>query len=203
MQLPPGIAAMIAAVTPCAATAAIEALRGLTRTATCGPESLIGHDDRDGRLGGKPFVAAGQRLPDEGALRRRAVRPLACTDANAGPFQPRQGQRALDDQRQRRNRRGHDEERHGTSQDTRRRARAAEKVNVTVERPGDAHFEFNPTSCKHVAVTGHAGRLGRRRVRRCPTRSTSPTARASRSTRSYTSLHGQGTAKAKAAPAFA
>jgi len=156
-QLPPGLAAKIAAVTPCAATAAIEALpMPDPNPPPCGPESLIGHTTTESGLGSEPFVLQGSLYLTKG-VDGAPFGLLASTKAEAGPFDL--GWVNI------------------LSTITVNEETAAvttktitpipqildgvpvqlKAINVTVERPGNAPFQFNPTNCSAASVTGSLG----------------------------------------------
>lgn len=150
LHLPAGIAALISSVTPCPeAQVAADA---------CGPESLVGHTTAVAGLGSEPVTLGGE-VYLTGALRATAGHPaapfglLAVTHAAVGPFdlgdvtvlstfeidpstaavtvQSEPIPQRID----------------GVPVDLK-------QLQVTVERPGNAPFEFNPTSCNPFTITG-------------------------------------------------
>ncbi|MGD0453205.1 MAG: hypothetical protein ABSB69_06370 [Solirubrobacteraceae bacterium] len=153
-KLPPGMAAEIAAVTPCPDPQALEALPTLTSTEPpCGEESLIGHTSSSSGLGGKPVTLPGRLYLTQG-VDGAPFGLLASTEAKAGPFNL--GWVNV------------------LSTITVNETTAAvttntvkpiptildgvpvqlKQINVTVERPGNAPFQFNPTSCTPMSVGG-------------------------------------------------
>jgi hypothetical protein len=78
MHLPPGVAALLSTVTPCAEPPA-------GREWACGPESLIGHSSASSGLGGSPYTLAGNVYLTVG-YDNAPFGLLVVTPANAGPF---------------------------------------------------------------------------------------------------------------------
>jgi hypothetical protein len=84
-QLPPGLAAKIAAVTPCPPSA-VESLPTLSQSQpSCGAESEIGTTTTSSGLGGEP-VTLGGKLYLTGPVDGAPFGLLAVTHAQAGPF---------------------------------------------------------------------------------------------------------------------
>jgi hypothetical protein len=156
-QLPPGMAAKIAAVTPCPNPAAIEALPTISKSAPpCGPESLIGHTTSSSGLGGKPVTLPGNLYLTEG-VHGAPFGLLASTEGRAGPFfvgwvnvlstiTINETTAAV------------------TTKTVNSLPRIVDgvpvqlkQINVVVERPGNTPFQFNPTNCSPMAVTGSLG----------------------------------------------
>jgi len=153
-QLPPGLAAKISAVTPCANP---QAIATVTETAPpCGPESLIGHTTSVSGLGGSPVTLPGNLYLTKG-LDGAPFGLLASTKAETGPFNL-----------------GYinilstitvNEETAVVTTKTVTQIpqfikgvpAQLKEVNVTVERPGNAPFQFNPTNCSPMSVTGTLG----------------------------------------------
>ncbi len=150
LQLPPGIAALIAAVTPCPEAAAL--------ADSCPATSLIGHTTAVAGLGNEPVTITGQ-VYLTGALRATAghgAAPfglLTLTHAAAGPFDlgevpvlatinvdPTTAAVSV------------------LSEPIPKLIKGVpvdlKALQVTVERPGNQPFEFNPTNCQPLSVTG-------------------------------------------------
>jgi hypothetical protein len=156
-QLPPGLAATIAAVTPCQNPQAIEALPTLSSSPPpCGAESLIGHTMTSSGLGGDPVTLPGKLYLTQG-VDGAPFGLLASTEATAGPFHLGYvnvlSTIAINET---------------TTAVTTRTVKPIPKIvdgvpvqlkqiNVTVERPGNAPFEFNPTNCSRTEVGGTLG----------------------------------------------
>jgi hypothetical protein len=153
-QLPPGLSAEIAAVTPCGNPAALEALPTLSSSPPpCGPESEVGTTSSSSGLGGEPVTLPGKLYLTQG-VDGAPFGLLAATEAKAGPFNL--GWVYI------------------LSTITVNETTAAvttktikpiptildgvpvqlKQINVTVERPGNAPFQFNPTNCTPMSVGG-------------------------------------------------
>jgi hypothetical protein len=154
-QLPPGLSAEISAVTPCGNPAALEALPTLASSQPpCGPESQIGTTTSLSGLGGEPVELKEGKLYLTQGVDGAPFGLLATTEAKAGPFDL--GWVNI------------------LSTITVNETTAAvttktikpiptildgvpvqlKQINVTVERPGDAPFQFNPTNCTPMSVNG-------------------------------------------------
>jgi hypothetical protein len=150
MELPPGLAALISQVEQCSEAQA--------EANACPPGSLVGHTTSVSGLGGKPVTLGGELYftgPLEQTSTHRAA-PfglLAVTHAKAGPFDL--GYVKV----------------FSTINVNETTAAAIVKsepipdrldgvpvelkaINVTVERPGGAPFQFNPTNCEGLSITG-------------------------------------------------
>ena len=150
LQLPPGIAALIANVTPCPEAQAL--------TDTCGAESLVGHTTAVAGLGDEPVTLGGQ-VYLVGALKATSTHPaapfglLALTRAQAGPFDlgwvPVLSTIEIDPSTAAVSVRSEPIPKfvRGVPVDLK-------QLQVSVERPGNAPFEFNPTSCEPHTITG-------------------------------------------------
>ena len=142
VQLPPGVAALLSSVMPCAEPPAGQEW-------ACGPESLIGHSTAQSGLGSDPYTLPGSvylTVGDDHA----PFGILVVTPAVAGPFN-------LGDVDVR--------SRITVNPETAAVTISSEpfpqfvkgvpvqlkQINVSVDRPG---FQFNPTSCKRMAITG-------------------------------------------------
>jgi hypothetical protein len=153
-QLPPGLSGEIAAVTPCGNPAALEALPTLSSSPPpCGPESEVGTTSSSSGLGGEPVTLPGKLYLTQG-VDGAPFGLLAATEAKAGPFNL--GWVYI------------------LSTITVNESTAAvttktikpiptildgvpvqlKQINVTVERPGNAPFQFNPTNCTPMSVGG-------------------------------------------------
>ncbi len=154
-ELPPGLAALISQVEPCSEEAAEQ------QTDTGGPcpaSSLVGHTTSISGLGKSP-VTLGGSLYFTGPLKQTSTHGaspfglLAVTHAKAGPFDL--GYVRV----------------FSTININENTAQATVKsepvpkmldgvpvqlkeLNVTVERPGGAPFQFNPTNCEALHITG-------------------------------------------------
>jgi hypothetical protein len=153
-QLPPGLAAEIAAVKPCENPTAIEALPTLTSSPPpCGPESEIGTTSSSSGLGGEPVTLPGKLYLTQG-VDGAPFGLLAATKAEAGPFNLGWvyilSTITVNET---------------TTAVTTRTIKPIptildgvpvqlKQINVTVERPGNAPFEFNPTNCTPMSVDG-------------------------------------------------
>jgi hypothetical protein len=155
LQLPPGEAALISQVTPCPEADAV------ANPNKCGPESLIGHTTSISGLGGKPVTLGGQ-LYLTGALQANAKHGaspfglLAVTEAVAGPFN-------LGDVDVLSTINVNEKTTAATvtsepiPQFVEGVPAQLKQIIVTVERPGNQPFEFNPTNCEELELKGHLG----------------------------------------------
>jgi hypothetical protein len=159
MQLPPGLAAVLASVTPCGEPQAAEG--------TCGPESLIGHSTASAGLGTAPYTLPGEVFltgPYDGA----PFGLSAVTQAKAGPFDlgkivarstitinPETAAATIDTEASKffplQATEGEQTSFEGLPQFVKGTPAQIKQLNVTVDRPG---FEFNPTNCSPMAITG-------------------------------------------------
>jgi hypothetical protein len=144
MHLPPGAAAMLAAVTPCPEPQASKD--------ECGPESHIGHSTALSGLGGKP-VSLGGDVYLTGPYRGAPFGILAVTHAKAGPFNlgdiPVRSTITIDP-----NTAAATITSDALPQIVKGAPAQIKELNVTVDREG---FEFNPTNCTPTSVTGTLG----------------------------------------------
>jgi hypothetical protein len=150
MELPPGLAALISQVEQCTEAQA--------EANACPAGSLVGHTTSVSGLGGKPVTLGGE-LYFTGPLQQTSTHGaapfglLAVTHAKAGPFDL--GYVKV----------------FSTINVNATTAAAIVKsepipdrldgvpvelkaINVTVERPGGAPFQFNPTNCEGLNITG-------------------------------------------------
>jgi hypothetical protein len=160
MQLPPGLAAVLASVTPCPEPQAAEG--------TCGEESLVGHSTVSSGLGRDPVTLPGSVYltgPYDGA----PFGLSAVTPAVAGPFHlgrvvarssisinPNTAAATIDTEASKffalKSEQGEQTEFAGLPQFVKGTATHIKQLNVTIERPGG--FQFNPTNCAPTAITG-------------------------------------------------
>jgi hypothetical protein len=152
-ELPAGVAALISEVTPCTEEQVNEKPEG-----NCPAASEVGHTTSESGLGGAP-VTLGGKLYLTGPLKATSghgASPfglLAVTHAAAGPFDLGYV-KVL-----------------STINVNENTAQALVKsepipkilkgvpvqlkaIDVTVERPGGGHFQFNPTNCEELKITG-------------------------------------------------
>jgi hypothetical protein len=159
MQLPPGLAAVLASVTPCPEPQAAEG--------TCGPESLIGHSTASAGLGSQPYTLPGEVFltgPYDGA----PFGLSAVTQAKAGPFDlgeivvrstisinPETAAATIDTEASKffplKVTEGEQTSFEGLPQLVKGTPAQIKQLNVSVDRPG---FEFNPSNCNPMAITG-------------------------------------------------
>ncbi len=145
IHLPPGEAAVLAGVTPCSEAQAA--------ASQCGPESLIGHSTAVAGPGSEPVALPGE-VYLTGPYRGAPFGILAVTHAeHVGPFDlgdiSVRGTITVD----------HSTAAATITTDPLPRAvkgvpAAIKKLNVLVDRP---NFEFNPTGCGTLAITGTIG----------------------------------------------
>jgi hypothetical protein len=162
-QLPPGLSAEIASVTPCGNAKAIEALPTLTKTEfPCGEASLIGHTTSSSGLGGEPVTLPGKLYLTEGVdgapfglLAVTDATKVGATSANLnGTFNVGYvnvlSTISVNET---------------TAAVTTKTVKPIptildgvpvqlKQINITVERPGNAPFQFNPTNCSQMSVNG-------------------------------------------------
>ncbi len=148
VSLPPGVAALLSSVTPCPEPPAGEEW-------SCGPESLIGHSTAWSGLGEEPVVLGGNAYLTAG-YDGAPFGILVRTKAEAGPFDL-----GWVDVRSRINVNPEtaavtvttDPGPHGDALITMLKGIPVQlkRLVVSVDRPD---FEFNPTSCDPMAVTG-------------------------------------------------
>jgi hypothetical protein len=156
MQLPPGLAANLASVTPCPEPQA--------SLGTCGPESLIGHSTSSSGLGAEPFTLPGS-VYLTGPYKGAPFGLSAVTPAKAGPFNlgnvvvrstinvDRNTAAASINTESATiiNTEGSSELVNGIPELVKGVPSQIKQLNVTIERPG---FELNPTNCNPMAITG-------------------------------------------------
>jgi hypothetical protein len=149
--MPPGLAAMLSSVTPCGE---VDAARG-----SCPGASLIGHSTSSSGLGSGPFTLGGQ-VYLTGPYRGAPFGLSIVTPAIAGPFNlgtvivrasisvdPASAAVTVRSDPLPQIVRGVGMASSGIPTQL-------QYINVTVDRPG---FEFNPTNCNRMAVTGTLG----------------------------------------------
>jgi hypothetical protein len=159
LQLPPGLAAMLASVTPCPEP---QAARG-----TCGPESEIGHSVTSAGLGGEPYTLPGNVYltgPYDGA----PFGLSSVTPAVAGPFNlgnivvrssitinPYTAAASINTAAATViSATGEEKPVEGLPEMIEGVPSQIKQLTVTVERPEGKPFQFNPTNCSPMAVTG-------------------------------------------------
>ncbi|HEX3911743.1 MAG TPA: hypothetical protein VHW67_13690 [Solirubrobacteraceae bacterium] len=141
MHMPPGLAAVLASVTPCPEPQAANN--------QCGPDSLIGHSTASSGLGSAPVTLGGD-VYLTGPYKGAPFGLLAVTHAIAGPLNlgdvPVRSAITIDP---------FTAAVTVTSDPLPQFVKGAPSqikvLNVTVDKPG---FEFNPTNCSQMAVTG-------------------------------------------------
>jgi hypothetical protein len=150
LELPPGAAALISQVTPCPEATALQD--------ACGPESLVGHTTSVSGLGGKPVTLQGE-LFLTGALQANShhgAAPfglLAVTHAVAGPFNLGDVN-VLSTIKINEFTTAATVESEPIPQFVDGVPSQLKEVNVTVERPGNQPFQFNPTNCEKLELKG-------------------------------------------------
>ena len=160
MQLPPGFAAVLASVTPCPEPQAAEG--------TCGEESLIGSSSASSGLGNDPVTLPGS-VYLTGPYNGAPFGLSAVTQAVAGPFKlgrvvvrssiavnPNTAAATINTEASKffafKREENEQTEFAGLPELTKGTPDQIKQLNVTIERPGG--FEFNPTNCAPMAITG-------------------------------------------------
>jgi hypothetical protein len=148
VHLPPGVAALLSSLTPCAEPPPGQGW-------ACGPESLIGHSSASSGLGGEPVTLPGQVYLTSG-YDGAPFGLLVATPAKAGPFDL-----GMVDVRSRINVDPNtaavsitsDPGPRGEAFPTQLRGIPVQlkRILVSVDRP---NFEFNPTNCSPMRIEG-------------------------------------------------
>jgi hypothetical protein len=150
MKLPPGVAGLISQVTPCPEESAL--------SEACGPESLIGRTTAVSGLGGKPVTLGGQ-VYLTGPLKATSAHGASpfglsvVTHAAVGPFDLG-NVRVLSTLNVDPTTAAVTVKSEPIPQYVKGVPSQLKQVNVTVERPGNQPFQFNPTNCNPMAVNG-------------------------------------------------
>jgi hypothetical protein len=157
LELPPGLAALISSVEKCQNPEAVPL--ETTQEPTCPAGSQVGNTTALSGLGGKSVVLSGKVYLTEG-YGGAPFGLLAVTEAKAGPFnlgfvnvrsqifvnKETAAVTVISEP---------------IPQMVKGVPAQIKELNVTVERPGNEPFEFNPTNCEGLkiggAVTGHEG----------------------------------------------
>jgi hypothetical protein len=150
--LPPGAAALISQVTPCSEAQA--------EANECPETSLVGHTTSIAGLGGKPVVLGG-RLYLTGELHANAKHGagpfglLAVTNINVGPFHFKEEVKVFSTININETTTAATVTSAPIPQFVEGVPSQLKQLNVTVERPGNQPFEFNPTNCgEELKITG-------------------------------------------------
>jgi hypothetical protein len=151
-ELPPGLAALISDVSLCSEEEA--------NAGSCKPESQVGTSTSISGLGGDPVTLGGQ-LYLTGPLKansKHGASPFGLldrTEVHVGPFQFAKPVTVLSTI-------NIDEKTAAAIVESEPIPKFVEgvpaqlkAVNVTVQRPGNAPFQFNPTNCEELKTTGH------------------------------------------------